>query len=140
MRLKKRQRAEMLDMLQGNTPVPQSPARARDIVTKEQMVALIWLCHGLTPLICAHLGVTENHLLPDIRRWGLEDIMKEARAGIEDEAYKVLLDSLNSKQENNRIRAADIILKQSRPASQQQVVVKTDDSEIAVKTIFGLGD
>lgn len=140
MKLNKKQKKEMMDMLQGITPPPPSPSRARDIVTKEQMIAVIYLCHGLIPLICAQLGVTENHLLPDIRHWKLENVLQEARSGIQDEAYKVLLDSLSSKSESSRIRAADIILKQSRPASQHQVVVKTDDSEVEVRTIFGLGD
>lgn len=74
-----------------------------------------------------------------MRRWELLDELEKAKKLLVDKAQSVIFDSLDSKSETTRLRAAETVMRHSAPPS-QEVKVETEDSTITVKSIFGLGE
>lgn len=68
----------------------------------------------------------------------MEDL-KNAKEMFLDKAQAVIFDSLDSKSETTRLRAAETVMRHSNPPS-QEVKVETEDSTITVKSIFGIGE
>lgn len=72
-----------------------------------------------------------------MRRWELVEELEKAKKLLLDKAKSVLFDSLDSKSESTRLRAAETVMRHSSPPT-QQVEVKTEDATVTVKSIFGI--
>ena len=75
-----------------------------------------------------------------MRRWELLEELEKAKKLLMDKAKSVLFDSLDSKSESTRLRAAETVMRHSAPPPTQEVKVETEDSTITVKSIFGIGE
>lgn len=75
-----------------------------------------------------------------MRRWELLDELEKAKKLLMDKAQAVIFDSLDSKSETTRLRAAETVMRHSAPPPSQEVKVETEDSTITVKSIFGIGE
>lgn len=109
------------------------------ITTKEELRELIWKYHGIVTLVCAQLDISYCQFYKAVRTWELMDELKKAKEMFLDKAQAVIFDSLDSKSETTRLRAAETVMRHSNPPS-QEVKVETEDSTITVKSIFGIGE
>lgn len=66
----------------------------------------------------------------------MREELKKAKAAYIDAAEATLFDALDSESESTRLRAADTILRYSKPKQGQEIVVK--DGEVSIKSIFGI--
>lgn len=110
------------------------------ITTKEELRELIWKYHGIVTLVCAHLDISYCQFYKAARKWELMDELKKAKEMFLDKAQAVIFDSLDSKSETTRLRAAETVMRHSSPPPSQEVKVETEDSTITVKSIFGIGE
>lgn len=105
-------------------------------ITKEVFKDLIWKHHGIITLVCLELDINFPQFYRAIHRWDLMEELKKAKEAYIDAAEATLFDALDSKSESARLKAADTILKYSKPKQGQEIVVK--DGEVSIKSIFGI--
>jgi hypothetical protein len=109
-----------------------------ELTDKEKFKELIWRCHGIITLVCCQLDCSYTQFYRALHKWELDDELKAAKQAFVSAAEATLFESLNSKSEGSRLKAADMILKYSTPRQTQEITVKTGDTETTVKQIFGL--
>lgn len=109
-----------------------------ELTDKESFKELIWRCHGIITLVCCQLNCSYTQFYRALHKWELGDELKAAKQAFVSAAEATLFESLNSKSEGSRLKAADMILKYSTPRQTQEITVKTGDTETTVKQIFGL--
>lgn len=113
------------------------------ITTKEELRELIWKYHGIVTLVCAHLDISYCQFYKAVRTWELMDELKKAKELFLDKAQAVIFDSLDSKSETTRLRAAETVMRHSAPPPSQEVTIKEGDDgqkEIQIRQIFGISD
>lgn len=81
------------------------------LVNKEQLTKIIYAFHGIVPTICHALEVTEHGFWVAVGKWDLKEVVEDAKRGLVEQALKVLSDSLESKSESTRLRAAELVLR-----------------------------
>ena len=132
-----------MDIKKASSSRPQKGAHGKNtvpsITTKEELKELIWKYHGIVTLVCNHLDISYCQFYKAARTWELMDDLKQAKSMFLDKAQSVIFDSLDSKSESTRLRAAETVMRHSAPPS-QEVKVETEDSTITVKSIFGIGE
>ena len=111
-----------------------------DVTDKEGLRALIWQYHGVVSLVCAHLDISYCQFYQAARRWDLMEDLKKAKEMLLDKAKSVLFDSLDSKSESTRLRAAETVMRHSSPPPFQEVTIKEGEKEIEIRQIFGISD
>jgi hypothetical protein len=107
-------------------------------MTKELFRDLIFQCHGIITLVCSILDCNYHQFYLAVKHWKLEEDLKQAKEMLISDAEAALFNSLSSKTEQNRLRAADTILKHCAPHPSQEITVKAGDVETTVKNIFGV--
>lgn len=113
------------------------------ITTKEELKELIWKYHGIVTLVCTHLDISYCQFYKAVRTWELMDDLKKAKEMFLDKAQAVIFDSLDSKSETTRLRAAETVIRHSAPQPAQEVTIKEGDDgqkEIQIRQIFGISD
>lgn len=113
------------------------------ITNKEEMRELIWKYHGIVTLVCTHLDISYCQFYKAVRTWELMDELKKAKALFLDKAQAVIFDSLDSKSETTRLRAAETVMRHSVSPPSQEVTIKEGDDgqkEIQIRQIFGISD
>ena len=78
-----------------------------------------------------------------MRRWELLEELEKAKKLLMDKAQAVIFDSLDSKSETTRLRAAETVMRHSAPPPSQEVTIKEGDDgqkEIQIRQIFGISD
>ena len=66
-----------------------------------------------------------------MKHWKLEEDLKRAKEMLISDAEAALFNALSSKTEQNRLRAADTILRHCAPHTPtQEITVKSDDKEV----------
>lgn len=112
------------------------------ITTKEELRELIWKYHGIVTLVCAHLDISYCQFYKAVRNWELMDELKKAKQLFLDKAQAVIFDSLDSKSESTRLRAAETVMRHSAPPTQEVTIKEGDDGqkEIQIRQIFGIQD
>ena len=111
-----------------------------EITDKERFVDLIWKHHGIITLVCCELDINYPQFYYALRKWELEDELKKAKEAFISAAEATLFESLQSKSEGTRLKAADTIIKYSMPRNTQEITVKSGDTETTIKSIFGIGE
>lgn len=105
-------------------------------MTKDIFKDLIWKYHGIITLVCMELNINFPQFYRAVDKWDLREELKKAKQAYIDAAEATLFEALDSKDESTRLRAADTILKYSKPKQGQEIVVK--DGEVSIKSIFGI--
>lgn len=113
---------------------------------KDEIVLAIGQCRGVYKDICSTLGCTRGELQHYLNIHSeIKPLLQDAREEIVDDAEKVLLEKLNSNNEQVSQRAAEFILKnlgKKRGYTDQpqvEVNVKSDgDTQIQIQKLFGL--
>lgn len=109
-------------------------------MTKELFRDLIFQCHGIITLVCSILDCNYHQFYLAVKHWKLEEDLKQAKEMLISDAEAALFNSLSSKTEQNRLRAADTILRHCAPHPTQEITVKSDDKEVQIRQIFSLSD
>ncbi len=109
--------------------------------TKEEFKQTIYNLHGIITLICSVYDVNYHQFWTAVKRWNLEEDVKRAKEMLISDAEAALFNALSSKTEQNRLRAADCIMRHCAPHTPtQEITVKTDDKEIQIRQLFGISD
>lgn len=109
-----------------------------DKTDKEGLKDCIWRNHGIVTLCCHELDLTYCQFYQAARRWDLMEDLKKAKEMLLDKAKSVLFDSLDSKSESTRLRAAETVMRHSAPPPSQEVTIKEGEKEIEIRQIFGI--
>lgn len=110
-------------------------------MNKDLFKDLIWQCHGIITLVCCELNCSYVQFYRALKKFGLEEELKKAKEAFLSVAEATLFESLGSKSEGNRLKAASEVLKYCAPHPQQEITVKTGDDgqkEIQIRQIFGI--
>lgn len=118
--------------------IPPNPTPVHKLITKDEFKELIWKNHGIITLCCAELSISYPQFYRALHKWELEDELKKAKEAFISAAEATLFESLQSKSEGTRLKAADAILKYSTPRHTQEITIKSGDVETSVKSIFGV--
>ena len=110
-------------------------------ITKESLSETIWRHHGILTLICAELDITYPQLWNQMRKFDLVGDLKRAKETFVSEAEATIYESLKSKSEAARLKAADLVMKYSTPKTEQTTIsVKNGDCITEIRKVFGLED
>lgn len=109
-----------------------------ELTDRDGLIELIWKHHGIITLVCCELDISYTQFYRAVHKWELEDELKKAKEAFISAAEATLFESLQSKSEGTRLKAADTILKYSTPRQTQEITVKNGDAETSIKTIFGI--
>lgn len=114
--------------------------------TKEELEDVIVENYGIVTVICALLDCTYKQLYQALDKFELRNKLLEAKQSIVSVAEEVILQSLASKNENIRLRSAEITLKSlgrnfgwgtdNTTVINQNISV--GDKETKIKNIFGI--
>ena len=111
-----------------------------ELTDRDGFIELIWRHHGIITLVCCELDISYTQFYRALHKWELEDELKKAKEAFISAAEATLFESLQSKSEGTRLKAADTILKYSMPRNTQEITVKSGDTETTIKSIFGIGE
>lgn len=111
-----------------------------ELTDRDGLIELIWKHHGIITLVCCELDISYTQFYRAVHKWELEDELKKAKEAFISAAEATLFESLQSKSEGTRLKAADTILKYSTPRQTQEITVKNGDTETTIKSIFGIGE
>ena len=109
-----------------------------ELIDRDGFIELIWKHHGIITLVCCELDISYTQFYRAVHKWELEDELKKAKEAFISAAEATLFESLQSKSEGTRLKAADTILKYSTPRHTQEITIKSGDTETTVKQIFGV--
>lgn len=109
-----------------------------ELTDRDGLIELIWKHHGIITLVCCELDISYTQFYRAVHKWELEDELKKAKEAFISAAEATLFESLQSKSEGTRLKAADTILKYSTPRHTQEITIKSGDTETTVKQIFGV--
>lgn len=109
-----------------------------ELIDRDGFIELIWKHHGIITLVCCELDISYPQFYRALHKWELEDELKKAKEAFISAAEATLFESLQSKSEGTRLKAADTILKYSTPRHTQEITIKSGDTETTVKQIFGV--
>ena len=109
-----------------------------ELIDRDGFIELIWRHHGIITLVCCELDISYPQFYRALHKWELEDELKKAKEAFISAAEATLFESLQSKSEGTRLKAADTILKYSTPRHTQEITIKSGDVETSVKSIFGV--
>lgn len=109
-----------------------------ELTDRDGLIELIWKHHGIITLVCCELDISYTQFYRAVHKWELEDELKKAKEAFISAAEATLFESLQSKSEGTRLKAADTILKYSTPRHTQEITIKNGDTETTVKQIFGV--
>ena len=102
---------ELMDMMDSAHVTRRPRHTVFQLVNKEQLTKIIYAFHGIVPTICQALEVSEHGFWVAVGKWGLKEVVEDAKRGLVEQALKVLSDSLESKSESTRLRAAELVLR-----------------------------
>ena len=109
-----------------------------ELTDRDGLIELIWKHHGIITLVCCELDISYTQFYRAVHKWELEDELKKAKEAFISAAEATLFESLQSKSEGTRLKAADTILKYSTPRHTHEITIKSGDTETTVKQIFGV--
>lgn len=109
-----------------------------ELIDRDGLIELIWKHHGIITLVCCELDISYTQFYRAVHKWELDEELKQAKKAFISAAEATLFESLQSKSEGTRLKAADTILKYSTPRQTQEITIKTGDAETTVKQIFGV--
>ncbi len=115
-----------------------NPKSMSQLTNKDELRELIWKNHGIVTLVCCELDCSFTQFYRAVHKWDLDDELKKAKEAFVSAAEATLYEALSSKSEGTRLKAADTILKYSKPQYTQEITVKSGDAETTVKNIFGI--
>lgn len=115
-------------------------ARVQRLTSKPALKDAIWRHHGIATLICAELDITYAQFHRAVRKWGLEEDVRNAKQDLMERAYAEISAILeSSKSESSRLKAAELVLRQRGGQAATEVTVNRD-GDVDIRTIFGIGD
>lgn len=113
-------------------------APVKKLTNKKQLQETIWESHGILTIICAKLNLTYHQCHNAIKKWGLEEDLRQAKEALISEAEQAIFDALHSKSESIRMKAAELVMRTCQPRQGAEVIIKNGDAETTVKAIFGI--
>ena len=84
-----------------------------ELIDRDGLIELIWKHHGIITLVCCELDISYTQFYRAVHKWEIEDELKKAKEAFISAAEATLFESLQSKSEGTRLKAADTILKYS---------------------------
>lgn len=105
-----------------------NPKSMSQLTNKDELRELIWKHHGIITLVCCELDCSFTQFYRAVHKWELDEDLKKAKEAFVSAAEATLYESLSSKSEGTRLKAADMILRHCAPNNGTSVTVKTGDT------------
>lgn len=118
--------------------LPANPVPLYKRITRDELQKLIYENYGMTSMLVVKLDANFKQVWNAIHKYKLEDDIEQAKQMFNDKAKTVLLDAMDSNDENTRLKAAIAIYSKN---NQPQTVVQTQinvDKDTQIKSIFGI--